>query len=150
MKLGASLLAVALCTACSGQTIVKGGDGGTSSSSSGGSSGGGSGSSSGGGSGSSSGSGFGCPNDFTTTASPVNPTLCEPQLSSTTSCMGMPCSWQVEVPCTSDAGGADDAAMPCMDWCNSVAPAGAGPAGFCTVQPLHGGGVAAQCGGCGI
>jgi len=147
--LAASVLAVLL--ACGGQTSPSPGPGSSSGSGSGSS---GSGSTSGGGSGSSSGVGLGCPNDFTTTPSPVDPNVCMAQLASTTSCMGDPCSWTVEVPCmgtgqpTPDAGTSNP---PCMAWCAAAAPSGAPASPFCTTTVLDGGpAVLASCGACGV
>jgi hypothetical protein len=147
---GASVLA--LVVACGGQTSPSPGPGG--SSSSGGSGSSGSGSSSGGGSGSSSGASVGCPNDFTTTPSVVNPHVCMPQLATTTSCMGSPCSWTVEVPCMGTGQPPPDAGTtnpPCMAWCAAAAPPGAPSSGFCTTEVVDGGpAVIASCGGCGV
>jgi len=129
-------------TACGGQTTGPPGSGGSS---------GGSGGSSG--SGSSSGAGFGCGGE-STVPHDVDPTRCEPQLESATSCNGSVCSWNAELPCPDDAGpgvASDSGAEPCVAWCNAAAPPGTPPSGFCTTELLDGGpAVLAHCGGCGI
>ena len=157
----AVFVTAALLAACGGQTTGPG-PGGSSSGSSGSSSGSASGAGSSGGSGSSgasssgasSGAGFGC-GMFTTTRSNVDPTLCQPQLQSATSCDGSVCSFDVAVPCLGDAGslsGADAGTEQCTAWCNAAAPPGATPSfGFCQVQSVDGGtAIVAHCGGCGV
>jgi hypothetical protein len=127
------------------------------SSSSGGSSGSssGAGSSSGSPGGSSSGSseapeaGFGC-EPFTTTTMPVQPKVCEPQLTSVSSCGNQPCSWMVEIPCFSDAGSDFDGGTYSCGPCEAVMPQGAEPPGRCQAFDGDAGTVSFQCGGCGI
>jgi hypothetical protein len=173
----AGVVAIVL-AACGGQTTSpggsssgsgSGGSGSGSGGSSGASSGSGSGStSSGSGSGSSSGStsssggpgssgGFGC--TFTSTTYPVDPTLCQPQLSRTQSCDGGQsiCSYEIEIPCFPDGGSpaSVDAGLDnCTAWCKAAAPPTSNPdIGFCQLEAADGGfGVIlhAQCGGCGI
>ena len=161
MTSGPLLLAACVTTlllaACGGQTTGPGPGGsssGSSGSSSGASSSGGSGSSGASSSGSSSGTGFGC-GMFTTTPSTVDPTLCQPQLQSATSCDGNVCSFEVAIPCLGDAGslsGADAGTEQCTAWCNAAAPPGATPGfGFCQLQSVDGGtAIVARCGGCGV
>ncbi len=155
------LASLLVAVACGGQTTGPAGSsssgGGTSSSgSSGGAGSSGAGSSGGASSSSSSGAGFGC-GDFTTTPSPVDPTLCQPQLQSATSCNGQVCSYTVELPCVGDAGsgfdGVDAGLDQCTAWCNAAAPPGMQPGiGFCQVESIDGGApaIVARCGGCGI
>jgi hypothetical protein len=66
--------------------------------------------------------------------------------------MGTVCSWEVDIPCTGDAGAPDGGSvMPCVSWCNAVAPQGAPAADFCQVLPVDAGqAMFASCGGCGI
>jgi hypothetical protein len=132
--LAASVLAIIV--ACGGQTSPAPGDGGSSSS------------------GSSSGASVGCPNDFTTTPSPVDANVCMPQLASTTSCMGSPCSWTVEVPCMGTGQPNPDAGTtnpPCMGWCAAAAPPGAQASPFCSTSVVDGGpAVIVSCGACGV
>ncbi len=129
--------------ACSSQTIIRaGGDAGSDGMATGSSSGG---------SGSSSGASVGCPNNFTSTMIPVKPDVCAPQLSSTTTCMGVACSWTVETPCTPDGGADSDGGDACSAACSAVAPSGANPAGgFCEVISSDGGATTFSCGACGV
>jgi hypothetical protein len=145
-------LAIVVFAACGGQTNGKSGGGGGDSGADAmaGSSSGGSGSSSGGSSGSSSGVSTGCPDDFTTTTVPVKPDVCVPQVSSITSCMGVPCSWQVEIPCVPDGGTSDDGGSACMDACGAAMPSGATSVGFCSATSNQGGMVTFACGACGV
>lgn len=136
----------------SGASSGGSGSGGTSSGASSGSSGA---SSSSSGSTSSSG-GFGC--TFTSETFPVDPTLCQPQVSTTQSCdSGQSiCSYEVEIPCLPDGGslGAADAGLDqCTAWCKAAAPPTSIPdIGFCQLETLDSGTpvIVARCGGCGI
>jgi len=134
----AAMLTSMIATACGGQATGPGGGDGSS---------GGSGSSSGG-------VGSGCEYGMTTTST-VDPTLCQAQLQSTSSCNGSVCSWDVEVPCTGDAGAADagsNGAPACEAWCAAAAPPGVmSQVPFCQTVTIDGGtAVVARCGGCGI
>jgi hypothetical protein len=164
-------IVVLVLAACGGQTTGPGqsaSSSGSSGSSGAGPGGSGSGStSSGASSGSSSGStsssggpgssgGFGC--TFSTVSYPVNPTLCQPQLSTTQSCDAgqSVCSYEVEIPCLPDGGslGAVDAGQDqCTAWCKAAAPPTSIPdIGFCQVETLDAGSpvIVARCGGCGV
>jgi len=133
---------IGVAVACGGSTSPgarsdAGSDGASSSSS---------GSSSGGGSGSSSGVTTGCPGNFTTTPSMVDPNLCAPQVASVTSCAGQVCSFTVEIPCPPDAG-----SMACADACKAAFPDAGAPSGFCNETAIDGGSaVLISCGGCGV
>jgi hypothetical protein len=60
----------------------------------------------------------------------VDPTLCAPQLQTTTTChpFGAICSFTFELPCQGDAGappgGLDAGLAQCSAWCSAVAPPG--------------------------
>ncbi|HLK38504.1 MAG TPA: hypothetical protein VKU41_17195 [Polyangiaceae bacterium] len=98
-----------------------------------------------------------------TTPLHVDPSRCEPQLRTTTSCnpFSAVCSFTVEVPCWGDAGkplGDLDAGLnQCTAWCAAVAPPDSGSsASPCIALNFADGGsdggavLVGTCGGCGI
>jgi hypothetical protein len=77
---------------------------------------------------------------------------CTPQLESSYSCSGSICSWNVIIPCTSDAGtDGGDGGIDCQSICNAVQPTDPhSTPGFCQPGSKNDAGMSIICGGCGI
>jgi hypothetical protein len=97
-----------------------------------------------------------------TTPHNVNPSLCQPQLGSTTTChpYGGTCGYTFEIPCWGDGGmplsEVDAGPSQCASWCAAVAPPDAPSGVGCLFVNLVDGGadsgevLVGQCSGCGV